>query len=199
MRSALVVDDSRAQRTMLKRLLTERGYEVYEAGDGSQGVDHLARLGAVDLVLVDWNMPVMDGLEFIREVRKIADYERTQLVMVTSESEPTHIARALMAGADEYAIKPLTSDALTGRLDRLGAELVPRIRALCPRVAEPLPAAVAPRVARSTSASAPAAKVQAVVIVVSTRGPIALAELVPALPGDLGVPVLICQHMPPVF
>src|SRR5207247_10110557 len=69
-RSALVVDDSRAQRSMLKRLLTERGYEVFEAGDGSQGVDHLARLGAVDLVLVDWNMPVMDGLEFIRRPRR---------------------------------------------------------------------------------------------------------------------------------
>jgi len=107
---------------MLKRLLTERGYEVFEAGDGSQGVDHLARLGAVDLVLVDWNMPVMDGLEFIRAVRNVPDYERTQLLMVTSESEPAHIARALMAGADEYAIKPLTMDALTEKLALLGLE-----------------------------------------------------------------------------
>lgn len=121
-RSALVVDDSRAQRSMLRRLLTERGYEVSEAGDGSEGVASLARIGAVDLVLVDWNMPVMDGLEFIKSVRSNPAYERTQLVMVTSESEPAHIARALMNGADEYAIKPLTMDALAGKLAILGLE-----------------------------------------------------------------------------
>lgn len=123
-RSALVVDDSRAQRSMLRRLLTEKGFDVFEAGDGSEGVDHLARLGPVDLVLVDWNMPVMDGLEFIKTVRSNQDYERTQLVMVTSESEPAHIARALMSGADEYAIKPLTMDGLADKLTLLGFEEV---------------------------------------------------------------------------
>jgi two-component system chemotaxis response regulator CheY len=121
-RSALVVDDSRAQRSMLRRLLTERGYEVFEAGDGNEGVDSLARTGAVDLVLVDWNMPNMDGLEFIKVVRGNPEYERVQLVMVTSESEPAHIARALMNGADEYAIKPLTMDALADKLCLLGLE-----------------------------------------------------------------------------
>jgi two-component system, chemotaxis family, chemotaxis protein CheY len=121
-RSALVVDDSRAQRSMLRRLLTERGYDVFEAGDGNEGVDSLARTGAVDLVLVDWNMPNMDGLEFIKVVRGNPEYERVQLVMVTSESEPAHIARALMNGADEYAIKPLTMDALVDKLSLLGLE-----------------------------------------------------------------------------
>ena len=121
-RSALVVDDSRAQRSMLKRLLSERGYEVTEAGDGVEGVDRLARLGAFDLCLVDWNMPNMDGLEFIKAVRENTEYERMQLVMVTSESEPAHIARALMNGADEYAIKPLTMDALQDKLALLGLE-----------------------------------------------------------------------------
>jgi two-component system chemotaxis response regulator CheY len=121
-RSALVVDDSRAQRSMLKRLLSERGYEVTEAGDGVEGVDRLARLGAFDLCLVDWNMPNMDGLVFIKAVRDNAEYERMQLVMVTSESEPAHNARALMNGADEYAIKPLTMDALTDKLALLGLE-----------------------------------------------------------------------------
>jgi two-component system chemotaxis response regulator CheY len=121
-RSALVVDDSRAQRSMLKRLLSERGYEVTEAGDGVEGVDRLSRQGAFDLCLVDWNMPNMDGLEFIKAVRENDDYERMQLVMVTSESEPAHIARALMSGADEYAIKPLTMDALQDKLVLLGLE-----------------------------------------------------------------------------
>jgi two-component system chemotaxis response regulator CheY len=121
-RSALVVDDSRAQRSMLRRLLSERGYDVSEAGDGSEGVERLSDMGAFDLCLVDWNMPNMDGLEFIKVVRENPDYERMQLVMVTSESEPAHIARALMAGADEYAIKPLTMDALTDKLALLGLE-----------------------------------------------------------------------------
>jgi two-component system chemotaxis response regulator CheY len=121
-RSALVVDDSRAQRSMLRRLLDDRGFEVHEAGDGGQGVDRLRELGPVDLILVDWNMPVMDGLEFIRTVRRQPQFEHTQLLMVTSESEPAHIARALMAGADEYAVKPLTVDALADKLALLGLE-----------------------------------------------------------------------------
>src|SRR3546814_7294087 len=122
-RRALVIDDSRALRSVLRRLLAARGYEVNEAGDGLEGVDSLARSGAVDLCLVDWNMPNMNGLDFIKTVRENPDYERMQLVMVTSESEPAHIARALMHGADEYAIKPMTADALVDKLANHGPAL----------------------------------------------------------------------------
>lgn len=120
MRRALVVDDSRAQRMMLKRLLVAAGFEVAEAGHGLDALDRLGESGPVELMLVDWNMPQMDGLELIKAVRSQLDFERIVVVMVTSENEPTQIARALMAGADEYALKPLTADGLTQKLQLVG-------------------------------------------------------------------------------
>jgi two-component system chemotaxis response regulator CheY len=119
-KTALVIDDSRATRALLRRLLVGCGFETHEAGDGREGLDRLGQLGPVDLVLVDWNMPVMDGLQFIKAVRAERHYERVAVVMVTSEAEPAQIARALMAGADEYAIKPLTGDGLAQKLELVG-------------------------------------------------------------------------------
>jgi len=118
--NALIVDDSRAMRTILKRTLIELGFDVHEAGDGAEAMAQLERLGSVDVVLVDWNMPVMDGLTFVKQVRSQPMYERMRLVMVTSESEPQRILRALMAGADEYATKPITADGLADKLDLVG-------------------------------------------------------------------------------
>jgi two-component system chemotaxis response regulator CheY len=103
---ALIVDDSRAVRTLMKRMLGEMGFEVSEAGDGRQALDLLQEIGPVDLALVDWNMPEMDGLEFVK--------------MVSAESDMGNIARALMVGADEYAIKPLTREMLEDKLQLLG-------------------------------------------------------------------------------
>ena len=117
--TALVVDDSRATRALLRRLLVSFGYAVEEAADGLDALRSLA--GHVpDLVLVDWNMPHMDGLAFIKAVRADPALDRLTVVMVTSESDPAHIARALMAGADEYACKPLTRDALAAKLGLVG-------------------------------------------------------------------------------
>jgi two-component system chemotaxis response regulator CheY len=124
-RTALIVDDSRAQRTVLGRLLGELGFEVCTAGDGIAALDALADLGHVDVALVDWNMPEMDGLTFIRAVRSDPTYERMLLLMVTSESEPAHIAKALMAGADEYVIKPMTGEALAAKLELAGLAVGP--------------------------------------------------------------------------
>ncbi len=114
---ALVVDDSRAMRMMLRRTLGQLGFEVLEAEHGAAGLAVLEGAGPVDVCLVDWNMPVMDGLEFIRAVRAVPEYERMVVVMVTSESDPARILRALMAGADEYATKPLTPEVLVDKLD----------------------------------------------------------------------------------
>lgn len=116
-RTAMVVDDSRATRSLLRRTLTSLSYEVSEAEHGRDALDRLADRGPVDVALVDWNMPVMDGLEFIKAVRSEPRFERMVLVMVTSESDPRAIARALMAGADEYAIKPVTAEILAAKLD----------------------------------------------------------------------------------
>lgn len=115
-RTALVVDDSRSTRSLLRRALSGLEYEVHEAEHGADGLDQLGRLGPVDLALVDWNMPVMDGLAFVKAVRAEPAYERMVVMMVTSESDPAAIARALMAGADEYAIKPITAAMLADKL-----------------------------------------------------------------------------------
>ena len=117
---ALVIDDSKAVRGLLKRELSHLGFEVYEAGNGQEGMDQLSELGPVDVALVDWTMPVMDGLSFLKEVRSNPDYERVLVVMVTSESDPAQIFQALMAGADEYATKPITAAALAEKLGLVG-------------------------------------------------------------------------------
>lgn len=117
---AIVVDDSRATRTILKRSLALEGFEVLEAGDGKQALDTLLQSGPVDLALIDWNMPVMTGYELIREVRSRRDMDRMAIMMVTTETEATQVQRALDAGANEYVMKPFTEDVLREKLLLLG-------------------------------------------------------------------------------
>lgn len=117
---ALVVDDSRAMRLILARVLRARGCEVLEAGDGEQA---LALLGAgplPDVALVDWNMPVMNGLEFVRAARDEPAYAAMRIVMVTTESESSNVLQALEAGAEEYLFKPFTPEAVVDKLSLLG-------------------------------------------------------------------------------
>lgn len=123
---ALVVDDSRAMRRIVGRILSDAGFEILEAGDGQQAIDVLeAEAEAPELACVDWNMPVMDGLTFITEVRKRPDWRSITLMMVTTESEQDRIVRALAAGAHEYLMKPFTGDALLEKLDLLGLLPIP--------------------------------------------------------------------------
>ncbi len=117
---ALVVDDSRATRMILRTALKEEGFEVYEAGDGRQALEELRKVGAVDLALVDWNMPVMTGYELICEVRADKGFDKMAIMMVTTESEATQMQRALEAGANEYVMKPFTADVLREKLLLLG-------------------------------------------------------------------------------
>ncbi|MGZ6825760.1 MAG: response regulator, partial [Mycobacteriales bacterium] len=105
---------------VLVRLLRDRGWDVVEAGDGQQALDVMAGGPAPDLALIDWNMPVMNGLEFVRAVRKDPSYEQMTLVMVTTESEHGQVVKALAAGAHEYVFKPFTPEALLGKLSMLG-------------------------------------------------------------------------------
>ena len=117
---ALVIDDSRAMRMILRRVLTASGFEVIEAGDGQQALDLVAAGPVPDVALIDWNMPVMNGLEFVVAVRANKDYRQMTLMMVTTESEHSQIVRALAAGAHEYVLKPFTNEAITEKLSLLG-------------------------------------------------------------------------------
>ena len=118
---ALVIDDSRAVRMLLGKILGEQGFEVFFAGNGREGLDRLEENPEIRLILVDWNMPVMDGLEFIQAVRSVQAWDEVQLVMVTTESQSEQLQRALAAGANEYVMKPFTAEVLIAKLSLLGA------------------------------------------------------------------------------
>lgn len=118
---ALVVDDSRAMRALLTQILTSLGANpVDQAADGKVALELLRNGPAPDLVLCDWHMPVMNGLEFVTEVRKEPSWRPITVMMVTTESEHEQMVRALLAGADEYLIKPFTPDAVADKLALLG-------------------------------------------------------------------------------
>jgi two-component system chemotaxis response regulator CheY len=119
---ALVIDDSRAMRAILGKILKELGFEVAEAGHGREGLERLGQSEIPDLVLVDWNMPEMDGLEFVRTVRANRAYDAMQLMMVTTEAEVSAMVCALEAGANEYVMKPFTKDVIVEKLAMLGIE-----------------------------------------------------------------------------
>jgi two-component system chemotaxis response regulator CheY len=117
---ALVVDDSRAMRSILTRLLGGLGFDVAQAGDGAEALQVLDAGSRPDVILVDWNMPVMDGLTFVKAVRNRDELRDISLMMVTTESEQGQIVRALAAGAHEYVIKPFTDEVIAEKLALLG-------------------------------------------------------------------------------
>jgi two-component system chemotaxis response regulator CheY len=117
---ALVIDDSRAMRRIVSGILEGLGYETRQAEHGRAGLDVLDEGWVPELVCVDWNMPVMDGLQFVSAVRSNPARRSLTIMMVTSESEQGQIVRALAAGAHEYLIKPFTADAIRDKLALLG-------------------------------------------------------------------------------
>lgn len=117
---AIVIDDSRAMRTILRRALTEAGFQVIEAGDGREALERIAASGPLDLALVDWNMPIMTGYELICEVRSRSEFDAMAIMMVTTETEIDQVKRALAAGANEYVMKPFDAAILREKLLLLG-------------------------------------------------------------------------------
>ncbi len=113
---ALVIDDSRTMRRIIAGVLRSLGFETLEAADGREALDILESGVEVDLACIDWNMPVMNGLEFVVAVRANRAWREVTLMMVTTESEHGQIVRALAAGAHEYLIKPFTADAIREKL-----------------------------------------------------------------------------------
>jgi two-component system chemotaxis response regulator CheY len=115
---ALVVDDSKAMRTVLGRMLKGCGYdEVIEAANGIEAFRWIRDNGSPDVVLVDWNMPQMTGIEFVKRVKSSGLLDDASLVMVTSETATEKILEALESGADEYLMKPFTQDALLEKIE----------------------------------------------------------------------------------
>ncbi len=117
---ALIIDDSRAMRRILKTIVEPLGFTTVEAGNGREGLEQLAANPDLDLALVDWNMPEMNGLEFVQAVRANPEHSDLKLVMVTTETEPARMARALMAGVDEFVMKPFTPQILLDKLQLIG-------------------------------------------------------------------------------
>src|SRR5690242_18534919 len=118
---ALVVDDSRAMRAILTRILRRVGVDdIAEAADGRMAIACLEDGDLPDVALVDWNMPVMNGLEFVMTVRRELEWRPMTIMMVTTENEQSQIVRALAAGAHEYLIKPFDEASLIDKLALLG-------------------------------------------------------------------------------
>ena len=121
MQKAMVIDDSRAIRTIISRTLVQLGYEVSQAANGQEGLQALEG-GPEDLslILVDWNMPVMNGLEFVKQVRANSRFDEVKLMMVTTETQIEQMSTALEAGANEYVMKPFTKEIIEDKLRVLG-------------------------------------------------------------------------------
>jgi len=117
---ALIVDDSTTMRMILKAYLQKMGFTVTEAINGLDALVKLRAMGKADVVLVDWNMPEMDGLDFVKAVRAEIGYAAMPLMMVTTNSEREHVERALEAGANEYVMKPFTGAMIREKLEMLG-------------------------------------------------------------------------------
>ena len=119
---ALVIDDSKPIRSILTQILVSIGFTVVQAENGLEALEVLKKQN-VDLALVDWNMPEMDGYEFIKEVRKDNACKKMLLMMVTTETALNKVTKALEAGADEYIMKPFTKEMIVEKLALMGVDL----------------------------------------------------------------------------
>ena len=119
---ALVIDDSKSIRSILTKILVEIGFSVSEAANGLEALEVIKQEKA-DLALVDWNMPDMNGFEFIQEVRKDNTYKDMKLMMVTTETEMNKVVEALEAGANEYVMKPFTKEMIIEKLALMGMDV----------------------------------------------------------------------------
>ena len=119
MRTCLVVDDSSVIRKVARRILEGLDFQIVEAEDGEKALEACKR-SMPDAVLLDWNMPVMDGFEFLRELRKMPGGLKPKVVFCTTENDVAHIARAIHAGADEYIMKPFDKQIVQSKFEEIG-------------------------------------------------------------------------------
>ncbi|MCA1457459.1 response regulator [Bradyrhizobium sp. BRP22] len=119
MRTCLVVDDSRVVRKIARRILEELDFQIIEAENGERALDACKR-AMPTAVLLDWNMPVMDGHGFLLQLRRLPGGDLPKVVFCTTENNIDHISRALEAGADEYIMKPFDKDIITAKFHEVG-------------------------------------------------------------------------------
>ena len=119
MKTCLVVDDSSVIRKVAKRILEGMEFQILEAEDGQQALDACQRM-LPDAILLDWNMPKVDGYEFLRMLRRLPQGDRPKVVFCTTENDVAHIARALHAGANEYIMKPFDREIVEAKFQEVG-------------------------------------------------------------------------------
>lgn len=117
---ALIVDDSRTTRRLIGDIMRALNFDVIEACDGQVALERLTEMGTADVVLVDWNMPVMNGLEFVKALRANPAYDNVPLLMVTTETEMDQVSLAFKAGVNEYLMKPFDADMVRSKLSWIG-------------------------------------------------------------------------------
>ena len=119
MKNCLIVDDSRVIRKVARRILEGMDFQIVEAEDGEQALD-ACRRNLPEAILLDWNMPKMDGYEFLRSLRKLPGGDAPKVVFCTTENDVAHIARALHAGANEYIMKPFDKEIVEAKFQEVG-------------------------------------------------------------------------------
>ncbi len=119
MKTCLIVDDSKVIRMVARRILEELDFSIIEAADGEKAME-ACRIRMPDAILLDWNMPVMSGIDFLRELRKMNGGDQPVVVFCTTENDIEHIREALQAGANEYIMKPFDSDIIQAKFAQVG-------------------------------------------------------------------------------
>ena len=191
----LIVDDSAVVRRIVTKLIeAEPGIEVAGiAQDGKIALERIAQLKP-DIVSLDLEMPVLDGLGVLAELRRLQSKVPVIIFSAISEAGAEATLKALTLGASDYVTKPSQLSSIADSMSAIGSQLIEKIRALCPHGIESAPAKQ--RLIQRPTEFAPCG---IVAIGTSTGGPKALERVMAALPADLGVPVVIVQHMPPLF
>ena len=131
---ALAVDDSHLIRRVVSQFLTDLGFEVHTATHGEEALGWLLKNGAPDLITLDWNMPGMDGFEFLTRMRKLDRFLGVKVIMLTARNDLEAVQKAVSAGADEYMMKPFTPEILEEKIRFLGFDLPGKESSIAPSI-----------------------------------------------------------------